>query len=178
MANVVVVIDEQNDFITGTLGSQEAVDAVKKTKDFLRYVSQDRSRKWEIIFTRDTHFNDFWTTREGRMFPKHCVFDTDGWKLSKELSEFTNENNVFNKSTFGSERVCREVFRYAHCEDDVVFVGLCTDICVIANVLMFTSMFPNTNVKVVANCCAGTTKEKHEAALAVMRSCGVEILNM
>lgn len=181
MANVVVVIDEQNDFITGNLGSQEAIDAVKKTKDLLRYVSQDRSREWKVIFTRDTHFRDFKSTREGRIFPEHCVSGTDGWKLSDELSEFTNignDGNVFNKFGFGSLAICHKAFCSAHCEDDVIFVGLCTDICVIANVLMFTSMYPNTNVKVVENCCAGTSEEKHEAAINVMRSCGVEIIRM
>ena len=178
MPNVVVVIDEQNDFIDGRLGSLEAVEAVNKTKQLLQYVSQDRRRDWKIIFTRDTHLSDFDKTREGSIFPSHCIAGTDGWEISDKLSDFVRDNNVFNKFSFGSMEVCNRAFGFTHCDCDVVFVGLCTDICVIANVLMFTSMYPNTNVSVVENCCAGTSKEKHNAAIDVMRSCGVRILRM
>lgn len=181
MANVIVVIDEQNDFIDGSLGSLEAVEAVNKTRQLLQYTSQDNSREWKFLFTRDTHFADFEKTREGSIFPKHCVSGNDGWKLSDELNDFVKtgkDNNIFNKFSFASLAVCNKAFSFAHCDGDVIFVGLCTDICVIANVLMFTSMFPNTNVKVVENCCAGTSKEKHDAAISVMRSCGVEIIRM
>lgn len=181
MPNVVVVIDEQNDFIDGNLGSLEAIKAVDKTKQFLMYVSQQRKRDWKILFTRDTHLSDFDRTREGSLFPRHCISGTDGWRISDKLSDFVRigkKNNVYNKFSFGSMEVCNRAFELAHYDCDVVFVGLCTDICVIANVLMFTSMYPNTNVSVVENCCAGTSKEKHDAAIDVMRSCGVRILRM
>lgn len=177
MSNVVVVIDEQNDFIDGNLGSLEAVKAVDKTKQFLMYVSQQK-RDWKILFTRDTHLSDFDKTREGSLFPCHCIAGTDGWEISDKLFDFVRDNNVINKFSFGSVEVCNRAFGFSHCDCDVVFVGLCTDICVIANVLMFTSMYPNTNVSVVENCCAGTSKEKHDAAIDVMRSCGVRILRM
>ena len=175
MNSVLLVIDAQNDFIDGSLGSKEAVLAlpniIKKVKGF----------DGQVIFTRDTHGENYLETSEGKHLPVvHCIKDTAGWQLAKELDEFRIKTNsvVFDKPTFGFIE-CAKYLKGLYEEgklDEVTLVGYCTDICVISNALLLKAVLPELPLKIDPSCCAGVTPEKHNAALITMASCQVEVL--
>ncbi len=162
-----IVVDMQNDFITGSLGSQMAEDIVDnmlcKVKDFTG----------EIIFTRDTHNEEYLDTQEGKKLPvEHCIKDTSGWQICDELLPYAT--NVIDKPTFGSI----DLIHYLSNEgkvDEVELCGLCTDICVISNAMLIKAAFPEAKVTVDGSCCAGVTIESHENALAAMRAVQIEV---
>jgi len=183
MKRVLVVVDAQNDFITGSLRNEAAIEVVPKIVKYIKDFRWDR-----IYVTQDTHFGDYLETNEGRNLPvPHCIANTEGWAIEPSikaaLDEVSTKNKVnveyITKLTFGS----KWLVDYMHLDYDievepfeVVFVGFCTDICVIANaILVKTSFYDQANILVNAQCCAGTTKENHEAALAVMKSCQIEV---
>ena len=175
MKKVLVVVDMQKDFVNGALGTKEAVaivDAVvEKVKNF----------DGEVIFTRDTHFEDYMDTQEGKHLPVvHCVKDTDGWQIIPELKELceTMACKCYDKPTFGSTVLAEDL---KTCYDageleSVELVGICTDICVVSNALIIKATFPDAQVKVDAACCAGVTPESHQAALKTMQMCQVEVV--
>ena len=165
MKKTLIVVDMQKDFITGSLGSLEAANIVGNVK---AKIENYRSEGNEIIFTRDTHQENYLSTREGQYLPvTHCVEHTEGWEVVEELRI---ENAVYvDKPNFGY------LGWKQYSLEEIELVGVCTDICVVSNALILKATFPEGTVKVDASCCAGVTKESHEQALAVMKMCQVEV---
>lgn len=161
-----IVIDMQNDFITGSLGTKEAVMIVPNVK---KKIEEYRSRGDRIIFTRDTHFKNYLETSEGKHLPvKHCIRDTNGWHIADGLA--TDGCDCIDKITFGYSRW------YSYDFEEVELVGLCTDICVVSNALILKAFFPEANITVDASCCAGVTPESHKAALQTMKMCQINVI--
>lgn len=167
----IVVVDMQNDFIDGSLGTKEAQEMLPRLKDKLKKVVEDGSA--ELVFTMDTHGKDYLNTQEGKNLPvEHCIKGTQGWEISPELGEFVAKAKaVVEKPTFGS----MELIKHLKAADEVELVGLCTDICVISNALLIKAAYPEMKVSVDAQCCAGVTPESHANALEAMKMCQVEI---
>lgn len=180
--NILIIIDAQNDFIDGSLANKEAQVVVPKIVELIK------SQKWDtIIATQDTHHSGYLETKEGKALPiTHCVLDTDGWKINNDiLFAISNSHpkcfKCICKPTFGSidlpEAIVNSVDLDCGDELEITFVGFCTDICVISNVLMTKAYFPYTaDIYVKADCCAGVTPESHEAALTVMKSCQINVI--
>ncbi|MDR0569654.1 MAG: cysteine hydrolase [Clostridiales Family XIII bacterium] len=174
MNKFLIVIDMQKDFIDGSLGTKEAQAILP------RVLEKVRGFEGSILFTYDTHDEDYLSTQEGRKLPvPHCVEGTPGWRMPKELEDlrFTVGGKAFSKPSFGS----KELGEYLEMENrarpigSVELAGLCTDICVIANAFVIKTFLPETEVIVDASCCAGTTPESHERALAAMAACQVTV---
>ena len=173
---VLVVVDMQNDFITGPLGTPEAQAIVPKVCDVIN--SDDYG---DIYYTMDTHDKNYLRTREGKMLPvEHCIEDSHGWYIEPYVWEAgvkayeRTECSVYrvHKGTFSSYRLAKKL-SFA---TDIDICGVCTDICVISNALMLRSCVPRANIRVIASACAGTTPEMHQKALDVMRSCQIEVV--
>ena len=168
MRKTLIVVDMQNDFIDGALGTKEAQDIVpnvaKKIKEY-------KENGYNVIFTRDTHSTNYLETYEGKHLPVvHCVKNTVGWQISDKL-DFDIENDVLiDKPTFGW--LNWKDFDF----ESVELVGLCTDICVISNALIIRSNYPEIDITVDASCCAGVTPDTHKAALATMKMCQIEVI--
>ena len=169
MKRTLIVIDMQNDFIDGALGTKEAQAIVPNVK---KKIEEYKARGDEIIFTRDTHYDDYLETNEGKHLPvKHCILNTRGWKIADGL--VPEGSAIFDKHTFG----------YAYWWDyiaiepptDIEIVGLCTDICVVSNALILKAQLPELNITVDASCCAGVTPETHKAALTTMKMCQINV---
>ena len=175
---IVVIVDCQNDFITGSLGTPEAQAMIPRLVDKINHSSDDTY----FIFTKDTHYDNYLETAEGKKLPiKHCIKETEGWEIPAELTEhFANSPFTIEKSTFGSYNLVEMIIEIIDSNDDKVeeieLCGLCTDICVVTNALILKTSFPECDIVVNSKCCAGTTPEAHEAALAVMRSCQIEVV--
>lgn len=169
---VLVVIDMQNDFITGSLGTKEAQAIVEKV------CRKIQGFDGEVLFTLDTHGPDYLETQEGRLLPvAHCIKGTPGWELEPRVKALCRTTPI-EKPTFGSTGLA-DVLQAKHIYggglDEVVFVGLCTDICVVSNALLVKARLPEVPLTVDASCCAGVTPEAHQHALAVLRSCLVNV---
>lgn len=164
-----IVIDMQNDFCTGALANKDAVAIIPRIKAELQAA---KAEKANIIFTRDTHGDDYLETGEGKHLPvKHCVKDTEGWEIVPELQEEVDENTLLiDKLHFGYDG-WEEFIKEG---DEVTICGTVTSICVSANVSAL-KMIEGVEVTVIADCCAGLTKEDHEAALKVMECCQCNI---
>jgi nicotinamidase-related amidase len=175
MKKVLIVVDMQNDFINGALGSKEAVEIVDNV------VNKIKEYEGKIIVTLDTHKNDYLETGEGKRLPvPHCIRMTEGWLLNREvLNALTDKDyKMIEKSTFGSIRLINEIGRIIeqdNYDNEIEIVGLCTDICVVSNALMLRSYYPETRISVDASCCAGVTPESHKAALLTMKSCQINV---
>lgn len=187
MDKLLFVIDMQNDFIDGSLGTDEA-------KNILPNVIH-KVQSWDgyAIATLDTHNLDYLDTTEGKSLPiEHCIIGTTGWELPKaldiaikEIGKKTYQYETFEtKKTFGDHNIFNKLITGKIISPlsfknikEIHFCGLCTDICVISNVLIAKSFFPDTRIIVDASCCAGTSPENHEAALRIMKSCQIEIVN-
>lgn len=172
MQDILVVVDMQNDFIDGALGSKEAVAIVTKVEEKIRNFDGT------VLFTRDTHESWYLDTQEGRKLPvPHCIRDTEGWQIRSELDKLRKTKPI-DKDTFGSTDLAGELV--AMNEDNeigsITFVGLCTDICVISNAFLVKASLPEVPIIVDAACCAGVTPESHENALKAMEMCQVEIV--
>lgn len=172
--NALIVIDVQNDFVTGTLGTQEACrmlpHLMEKVKEF----------QGIIFMTQDSHSENYLETQEGQKLPvPHCITGTKGWRFTEELEEIQKEKQikVYQKPCFGSTQLVEDLVRlYEEGElQSVELAGICTDICVVSNALMIKSRMPELPLFVDAACCAGVTPQKHEAALEVMESCQITI---
>lgn len=168
-----VIVDMQNDFIDGSLGSDAAQAIVPKVVDKIKKYRQYNDL--QVIFTHDTHHDDYLDTLEGKKLPvKHCIEDTPGWSLSDELPiDLHNDIHVY-KPTFGWLG-WSDILR-AIPGDTIEVVGLCTDICVVSNVLILRASFPDVEIIVDSNCCAGTSESAHYAALEVMKSCQIDVI--
>ena len=177
---VLIVIDVQNDFVYGSLGSNEAVAVVP---NIVEKVNEYRNNSDLIIFTQDTHYNNYLDTQEGKKLPvEHCIRGTNGWEIVDEINykKFEKFNNfaVYRKSTFGFDDWDLEE-RFNNTDDsllDIEIIGLCTDICVITNALLIKTYYPEAKITVDASCCAGSTPERHKAALDVMKSCQIDVI--
>ncbi len=173
MQNILIVVDMQNDFINGTLGTKEAEAIVSKVEQKISGFSG------RIIYTRDTHEENYLDTQEGKKLPvKHCIRNTKGWELSSQLDRFEKEW-IIDKPTFGSTELCELLEKENQKEaiDTVTLIGLCTDICVISNALLVKAYLPEVRIIVDASCCAGVTVESHKRALESMKMCQIEIEN-
>lgn len=174
MKNILVVVDMQKDFIDGALGTKEAVSIVDRVADKIK------AHNGLIFATLDTHFENYLETSEGRMLPvKHCIRGTDGWQLDEKIAAELSRKDYtpVEKVTFGSVDLPKLIKDTCGDEDfSIELVGLCTDICVVSNALVLKANFPESTIKVDAGCCAGVTPSAHEAALATMKSCQIEII--
>ena len=173
MLNVLVVVDMQNDFIDGALGTPEAVAIVPKV------VEKIKSFDGTVLFTRDTHGRNYPYTQEGRNLPvEHCIKDTQGWEIRSEI-EALRETEAIDKVTFGSAVLPEKLLMMNAMEhiDSITFVGLCTDICVISNAMLVKAFLPEVPITVDAACCAGVTPESHKNALEAMKCCQIRIEN-
>ena len=159
-----IVVDMQNDFIDGSLGTAEAVAIVDAVKAKIEVY---RERGDEVIFTRDTHHENYMETNEGRHLPVvHCIEGTPGWEIRDGL--WFEGAEVIDKPSFGYTGWAGRDF------EEVELIGLCTDICVVSNALIIKALYPEIRVSVDPSCCAGVTPASHEAALTTMRMCQVE----
>lgn len=182
-----IVIDMQNDFIDGALGTKEAQAIVPNVR---KKIEEYEARGDKIIFTRDTHRENYLDTMEGKILPvKHCIENTDGWEISKEL-DTSIASVIIDKPNFGYVNWASYLsdVDYISEEDNwldieievppecIELVGLCTDICVVSNALILKAIYPETNITVDASCCAGVTPESHKAALTTMRMCQINVI--
>ncbi|MBE7005293.1 MAG: cysteine hydrolase [Ruminococcaceae bacterium] len=174
MRRILVVVDMQNDFIDGALGTKEAQEIVPRVVEKLRAYEPEN-----IFLTRDTHYENYAETQEGRKLPVlHCVKDTPGWQLRAEVAEAAQGAAIYDKPTFGSvELASKLMIERAQEALEIEIVGLCTDICVVSNALLLKAAMPEAPITVDASCCAGVTPEKHRAALETMRSCQIDVIN-
>ena len=169
MKNILIVIDVQNDFIDGALGTTEAVAIVPYVKEKIE------NFEGKVLFTRDTHTIDYLSTQEGRNLPvEHCIKGTNGWQIRSEL-DILRKTEAIDKPTFGSTALVH-LLQKAEDVEAVELIGLCTDICVISNAMLIKAALPECNVSVRADCCAGVTPESHQNALAAMAMCQIEII--
>lgn len=174
---ILVVVDMQNDFIDGALGTREAVAIVPKV------VEKIKSFEGRILFTRDTHEADYLGTQEGKNLPvEHCIRGTKGWELAPEIEKLRTEEPI-DKPSFGS--ISLGALLKAQDEElkkqgepgieSITLIGLCTDICVISNAMILKAYLPEVPVIVDADCCAGVTPESHKNALEAMKVCQIKI---
>lgn len=171
---LLVVVDMQNDFVTGSLGSPQAAAAAPRVAEKIR---KARSEGAEVAFTMDTHGADYLATQEGRRLPvPHTVKGTPGWELCPEVRAAAEgmDCRVFEKGAFGSPELAAYLRERGFHE--VELVGVCTDICVISNAMLAKAFLPEARVAVDASCCAGVTPEAHSTALASMKSVQIDVL--
>lgn len=165
MKKTLIVVDMQKDFIDGSLGTKEAVAIVPNV---INKIKKCKEEGYEIIFTRDTHQENYLETNEGKHLPvKHCIEGTEGWQIPEEID--LEEVEHVNKVTFGYIDFSKRTF------EEVELIGLCTDICVVSNALIIKAANPEIKVSVDSSCCAGVTPESHEAALTTMKMCQIEV---
>lgn len=168
---VLIVVDMQNDFISGALGSKEARAIVPKV---VEKIERRKEEGYEVVFTLDTHGKDYLNTNEGRHLPVvHCVENTDGWRLEKSVAAAAEGCKLYKKPTFGSVALMEDLKRMN--PQSIELIGLCTDICVISNALAAKAFLPESEITVDSACCAGVSPKKHEAALETMRSCLITV---
>lgn len=174
MKHFLVVVDIQKDFVDGALGTKEALSIIPAQ---VRYIDQFNG---QIFATFDTHSEDYLETAEGKKLPvRHCIRATDGWKLNDDIAGILDQKGYtpVEKGTFGSVMLPKQILQAAGEDDfDVTLIGLCTDICVVSNALLLKAHFPEKEISVIADCCAGVSPETHLAALATMRCCQINVL--
>lgn len=173
MQDILIVVDMQNDFIDGALGTAEAQAIVPKVVEKMRNFSG------KVLFTRDTHGEDYFNTQEGKKLPvPHCIRGTKGWEICPQLMDFCKEAPI-DKVTFGSAEL-GSILKEENEKNPIAtitFIGLCTDICVISNALLAKAHLPEAEIVVDAACCAGVTPESHHTALLAMKPCQITIEN-
>lgn len=166
---LLIVIDMQNDFIDGVLGTKEAIGIVGNVA---AKIFEYRSKGYPVIFTRDTHGEDYLQTQEGEKLPvEHCIQGTRGWRISEAMD--VDDSAVIDKPSFGSLELVDFIKPVLF--DEIELVGLCTDICVISNAIILKAAYPEIPITVDASCCAGVTPESHENALQAMKMCQINI---
>ena len=174
MQEILVVVDMQNDFVTGPLGTPEARTILPKVAEKVK------NFPGRVLFTRDTHEENYLESGEGKVLPvPHCIRGTRGWEICPELETLRKEEPV-DKPTFGSTglgEVLRAADQYGEKIGKITLVGVCTDICVISNALLLRAFLPEAEIAVDAACCAGVTPESHQTALRAMKACQIAIEN-
>lgn len=169
MKRLLIVVDMQNDFITGSLGSPQAQRILPNVRT---RIGRYREKGDDIVFTRDTHNGDYLHTQEGRFLPViHCTEGTPGHMIADGLEK--NGDTILDKTSFGSLELAEFAAKGGY--EEIELCGLCSDICVISNALILKAKLPETRIMVDASCCAGVTMESHEAALLSMRMCQVDV---
>lgn len=172
MQKILVVVDMQNDFIDGALGTAEAVAIVPRVSEKIRDFDGT------VLYTRDTHEENYMETQEGKNLPvPHCIRGTEGWEIREELQK---ENaDIVDKPTFGSAQLGEKLSKMNAAEEieSITLIGLCTDICVISNAFVIKAFLPETAIIVDASCCAGVTPESHTRALEAMKMCQIKVEN-
>lgn len=174
---ILVVIDMQNDFITGSLGTDEAKYIIQKV------VQKIRNHSGVIIVTKDTHDNNYLNTQEGYNLPiPHCIKGTKGWELDNNIEEALQDHTkyVVEKPSFGSLQlldIVDDLLSQGNSIDEIELIGLCTDICVISNAMILKARLPEVPFVVDASCCAGVTPGSHKNALETMKMCQIKITN-
>ena len=175
MKKLLIVIDMQNDFIDGALGTEEAI------KILPRVIDKIKSHNGEIIYTRDTHSEEYLDTQEGKKLPiSHCIKGSEGWELANDIGELAkaSESKIFDKPTFGSLELANYVsnlYKKGQIQE-IELVGLCTDICVISNAMILKAAMPEVSIVVDGGCCAGVTPESHDNALKSMNMCQIQVI--
>ena len=171
-----IVVDMQNDFIDGSLGTPQARAIVPAV---IQRVKDAKAAEDIVIATLDTHGDDYLETREGRWLPvPHCIHGTEGWLIHPGLASLLEGCEQVEKTSFAAVRLPESILREAGDADEIEIelIGLCTDVCVVSNALVLKSAFPEADISVRRDCCAGVTPEKHEAALATMASCQIDVI--
>lgn len=193
----VVIVDTQVDFITGSLKNDEAIKKIpnivkqieKEIADWRKAVETPDEYSLKFYITQDTHSEDYLKKSEGKKLPiPHCIRDTNGWKIHPDIIKVLNDYigevglEFIEKNTFGSVDLPLEIaddlmnLRVKDTEMSVDFMGFCTDICVVSNVLIIKAYYPEADINVYENCCAGVTVESHKAALETMKSCQINVV--
>ncbi|NCC07804.1 MAG: cysteine hydrolase [Clostridia bacterium] len=168
---ILIVVDMQNDFIDGSLGTKEAVAILPKVLEKIEHFDG------EVFATRDTHGENYLSTAEGKHLPvEHCIKGTDGWQLNSQIAELIKTQPI-DKPTFGSTSLAHILASQNAKQpiESITLVGLCTDICVISNALLLKAAMPETRIIVDESCCAGVTPESHTNAINAMKMCQIEI---
>lgn len=186
---VIVLVDLQNDFVSGALGSPEAQAIIPNVCERVIKIAQESSEAPLVLYTKDTHYENYLDTQEGKNLPvPHCIYGTPGWSINKavsstidyssELFRFYSSGDIINsrilKTTFGSTDLIK-VLKLVNAEE-IIFMGLCTDVCLVSNCLAAKMTLPEVPITVYSDCCAGVTPAKHEAALETMRSCQINVI--
>jgi nicotinamidase-related amidase len=176
MTKILIVVDMQNDFIDGVLGTREAAAIVPCVIDKIKH------HDGPVLYTRDTHTKEYLKTQEGTKLPvEHCIQGTPGWELQDEIRAIAEKSGspIINKVTFEATELIDDLKALSEGEriEEIERVGLCTDICVISNALTIKTFLSETLIRVDASCCAGVTPESHQTALDAMKMCQIEILN-
>ena len=179
MSKFLIVVDMQNDFISGVLGTDEARAILPNVKEKIRQAIGNKT----IFFTMDTHQNDYLETVEGKNLPvPHCLHESAGWEIADELLDVMKEAGIspdkINKNTFGSVSLAQTLKSLDESEkiEEIEIVGVCTDICVISNALLIKAFLPETKIVVDASCCAGVTPKSHNNALEAMKMCHIIVV--
>lgn len=185
--HVLCLIDLQKDFIDGSLGSPEAQAIIPRIVNKLNNI-KDKSNTL-VLFTKDTHYDNYLDTLEGTILPvKHCIENTPGWSINKDIERAVKANRFLSyssdkiinsrvyKNTFGSDDLREFFVKFKDKIESIEFVGLCTDICVVSNALILKAMYPEIDITVDASCCAGVTPESHHAALTTMKMCQINVI--
>ena len=169
MKKLLIVIDMQNDFITGSLGSPQAQAILPNVKAKIEHYKKNEDK---VIFTRDTHYDNYLSTQEGKFLPvRHCIEGTKGHMIADQLD--TTDCELLDKPTFGSLELAKRASEGDH--DEIELCGLCTDICVVSNAIILKAQLPETKISVDPLCCAGVSEESHNAAILTMKMCQVVI---
>lgn len=173
MKKILVVVDMQNDFIDGALGTKEAEQIVESVMHKIKEYNITN-----IYATRDTHGEDYLSTQEGKNLPvEHCIKGTQGWEIRSEIAELLDGAVIIDKPSFGSLELAELLYEENKKEElEIELVGLCTDICVVSNAILLKAKMPEIKISVDASCCAGVTPESHVAALETMKMCQINIL--
>lgn len=173
MKKILVVVDMQNDFIDGALGTKEAEQIVEPVMHKIKEYNTGN-----IYATRDTHGTDYLSSQEGKNLPvEHCIKGTQGWEIRSEIAELLDGAVIVDKPSFGSLKLAELLYEENKKEElEIELVGLCTDICVVSNAILLKAKMPEIKISVDASCCAGVTPESHKAALETMKMCQINIL--
>lgn len=170
MKKLLVIVDMQNDFVSGALKAEGGEIALKNA---IALIKREKALGTEIVYTQDLHGENYLETQEGKRLPiPHCIKDTKGAELAEGV--YCNGARVFEKGGFAS--VALGEYARAGCYDEILFAGICTDICVVSNALLVKAYCPNARLAVIASACAGTTQDNHLAALSVMKTCQIDII--
>lgn len=179
MKKITIVIDMQNDFLTGSLANPDAVNIIPSVLEEIKKADY-------VMYTRDTHSKNYLKTQEGKNLPvPHCIEGTHGWQIVDELDPHSIADikmwHIVNKPAFGDVNIWMDMYfadlvNWSGEGVEVTFCGTCTDICVVSNAMIVKSLYPELVVNVKADACAGLTPEKHKAALDVMSSCQINII--
>jgi len=180
MKNILIVIDMQNDFIDGSLGSKDAQNIVPNV---VRLINNAVTNQDYIFVTQDTHTKDYLSTQEGMRLPvKHCIKGTPGWEINQDVYAALEKSglkqiNFISKPTFGSTFLATQVKEKCQKEsiNEVRICGLCTDVCVVSNALILKANLKDTRIVIDSKACAGTSIDNHNAALTTMKCCQCDI---